>query len=491
MFRSNNQNQATELWFRENELEQLQNQTLVRTIRLGDRSCGSADSKGGYCELQPVKLLIVREDGSFLAWQASAVIIRVEVKPIRDLQAADFQGCLNGLCSRNDLLEAFKRFYTRDFVGDELVSVITFEQKSFTTKIEEVNTMSFYRRLNELLDNELLELNDKLFELGPQFKPGPLTTELLESSPLSLIIGEHPSGYALSPIMWNAEAKLTGRQTIFLPADIKVANLGNLFKLFDLALEVGNQHFRVLTITNPHKVEAYNYLSKLALDWPGRIIISEDAKRIGATNQILIGPDNVFHVINSDGQGMANAIESFLAQDSLGRLAGHNVAVLGSGGAGRGIIYELAKRLAVDSQSSLTVFNRTLIKAEDLVSEYRVYFPGLKFEARPLSDLVGLAAKAEVVVSSLTEGDPLADSNIYRILPDKALIVDANYGANSVFAQHAKESGRTGVSIHDGAGMVVEGYRIPSGELAKLWNYHVSNDVYGQISRLFGYVPLK
>lgn len=345
-------------------------------------------------------------------------------------------------------------------------------------------------RLRLLADNNVLRLDNALFKLGPEYRPFPLDQERFDNEPLSLIIGEHPSEYALSPIMWNAEFRLRGSQELFLPIDIPAAKKENLLSLLELAFKVGNRHFRVLTITNPHKIDALDYFRQKQAEFPKRVAISDDALRIGATNQVLIGPDDIFHVINSDGRGMANTVENLLEAKAAGKLAGKKIGIIGSGGAARGIIYEIAKRVHEGKDGSVQIFNRTVAKAEELAEEFSAYFPDLKLSAKPLADLPIQAKSCELLISSITSGDPLSEQSVYIHLPKGMLLIDANYGANSVLKQNATVAGRNDLDIHDGSGMVVEGYIIPSQELAKLWGYEVPSDVYRKIGRLFGYRPI-
>jgi shikimate 5-dehydrogenase len=354
-------------------------------------------------------------------------------------------------------------------------------------KIEGGNEMQVFKKLQALLKNDLLVLRDEPFKFGPEYRPVGLTMEKLDNAPLSLIIGETPSAKAVSPLMWNAELKLRGENGYFLPADAEAPNLS---KILDTALAAGKEHFRVLTITNPYKIEALKHFLQSRDANPEKIRITSDAERIGATNQVLIGPDNVFNVINSDGQGMANAVESFLSQRSQGSLAGKSVGIVGAGGAGRGIIYEIAKRVSLNgAKGAVTIFNRTVEKGYKLAEEYSEYFPDAKISGRPLSDLKEMARQHDLLVSSITEGDPLLDEGAYQTLPEGMLIIDANYAANSKLALDAATVGRHDLDIHDGAGMVVEGFIIPSKELGKLWGYEVPAEVYQKIGKLFNYKP--
>ena len=88
-------------------------------------------------------------------------------------------------------------------------------------------------------------------------------------------------------------------------------------------------------------------------------------------------------------------------------------------------------------------------------------------------------------ISSITEGDPLAEHHVYGTLAPNTLIVDARYGSNSVLAENVGRTKHANLIVRDGAGMVVEGYIIPSRELAKFWGYTVSPRIYAKVGRLF------
>jgi shikimate dehydrogenase len=344
-------------------------------------------------------------------------------------------------------------------------------------------SMGIYKELQKYAKNNLLRLNDALFERGPLYKPPPLTEKILEATPLSLLVGEHPSEYSLSPLMWNAENYLTHKPDIFLPCDIPFSRQEDFAKLLDLVFAEGNRHFRVLAVTNPYKVMAYNYFKTLQALHPDRIDIPEDASKIGAVNQILVDKNNMFHLMNSDGQGMADAVENFLGS----RLAGKKIGVIGAGGAARGVLYEIAKRVSLKSAGSVAVFNRTFDKAQALVVEFAAYFPKVKLTAENIERLPWIAPQQDILIFSITSGDPLREYRVYETLPPKTLIVDANYGDQSVLSKNAAFSGRSDIDIHDGRGMVIEGYAIPSKRLAELWGKKVFDEVYQTIAEMFNY----
>lgn len=348
--------------------------------------------------------------------------------------------------------------------------------------------MTIFKKLSHIAANDLTAWSPTIKARGPAFLPE-VNEGLVNSSPLSFIVGEHPSEYSVSPLMWNIESRLLQSRGLFLPIDIPHDREHDLIGLLDLAFEMGKEHFRVLTITNPYKVAALAYFREKARTNLGRIEIEADALAIGATNQVLIGPDNVFHVINSDGRGMANAIQNHLMSAGKSGLKDQTVALIGAGGAARGIAYELVRKASY-GRGRVTIFNRTVEKANALVKELNVFFPGVALAGRGLDALRAEAATYSVIVGAVTDGDPLFEQNVYPELQAGTLIVDANYGANSLLVSHAEmQASDRGLIVRDGSGMVVEGYIIPSTQLAKLWGYTVSSDIYRAVGAFFGYKP--
>lgn len=350
--------------------------------------------------------------------------------------------------------------------------------------------MDTYNALQKIAQNNLLEMKDCLFELAPSCQPVNPTPETFDNVPLSFIVGEHPSDYSVSPLMWNAENYLTGNPGIFLPFDIPLSRREDFIGLLRYVFAVGKSRFRVLAVTNPYKVDAYRYFRALQTAQPERIVISGNAAKIGAVNMILIDPDNVFHLFNSDGRGMAHAVENYRG----GSLAGEKVVILGAGGAARAILHEIAARVSAAPGGSVVLFNRTFGKARELVEGFASDFPDVSLRAERMENLTAfyeqeasLAVRQDILISSITAGDPLSDYRVYPALPPDALIVDANYGVNSVFFQNAATAGRSDLNIHDGRGMVIEGYVIPSKLASRLWGREVPDHVYQKIAAIFGY----
>jgi shikimate dehydrogenase len=224
--------------------------------------------------------------------------------------------------------------------------------------------------------------------------------------------------------------------------------------------------------------------------YPERIVISDGAAKIGAVNMILIDQNDVFHLVNSDGQGMGNAVENFLG----GSLAGRRVFILGAGGAARAVLYEISRRVSAGPGGSVVLFNRTFEKGRELVEEFSAYFPNLRLSAERMENLKAFydheasrSDQQDILISSITSGDPLFDYRIYEALKPDALIVDANYGGKCVLSRNAAHAGRRDLHIHDGRGMVIEGYVIPSKMEAAFWKQEIRCEVYQTIAALFDY----
>ncbi|HVB20077.1 MAG TPA: hypothetical protein VNF51_02205 [Candidatus Paceibacterota bacterium] len=451
-----NHHEHPELWFRPSPamplpalLSLIEKEEITETLRLGRRD--GAHQKG-YIPGTVATLRLFDAD-----WQ-ERLHKRIRVTNVVSKSLHEFPNW-------QSVQQELSFFENRPIALDEIVSIVEF---SFPGK-ERRGIMNILDQLNRIAENNIPDL----------------------SGPFSVIIGEHPSAYAVSPRMWNKEIELRGVEGHFFPIDIPFERKDDLTVLLNVAFAAGPEYFRVLTITNPYKIHALEYFRAQAKKFPGRVVISADAERIGATNQILIGPDSIFNVINSDGQGMVNAIQTYFVEMGGKNLADKRIGIIGAGGAARGIIYELMK-LTGTGKGSIALFNRTVEKAEALILEFKRFFSGAKITVHPLADLPRLATGHDVLVSSITDGDPLFEHNVYRTLIPGTLIVDANYGEKSVLEKHADtQASDKDLAVRDGSGMVVEGYIIPSQALAKLWGYEVPFTVYEEIGALFNYKPRK
>ncbi len=165
-----------------------------------------------------------------------------------------------------------------------------------------------------------------------------------------------PVMQSVSPQMHNAamkEMKFSGVYVRFpLPGD------GAAFKRAVKRLQVtGQLNLRGLSITIPHKENAYRFVTEL-----GGVIKGRDA---GVINTILFSGDAPPVGLNTDAPGGLQALlrgAGWREADLQGRRA----AIIGAGGAAAGLAAALAEH-----GCQLTIFNRTLPRAQHLAQQIR------------------------------------------------------------------------------------------------------------------------
>lgn len=186
---------------------------------------------------------------------------------------------------------------------------------------------------------------------------------------LCMVIGD-PIDHSLSPQIHNAGYEALQIQDQF----VYVASLVHIEHIADFIQGVRVMGIRGISCTMPHKLAVMEYLD----------ILDETAKRIGAVNTI-VNERGTLKGYNTDWLGVVTPLEK------LTPLSEKNVAVLGAGGAARGIIYGLTKKGA-----KVTIYNRTQEKAETLAVEFGC-------EVALLSDRENLAA-ADIIINATSVG---------------------------------------------------------------------------------------
>ncbi|CAG9619394.1 shikimate dehydrogenase [Sutcliffiella rhizosphaerae] len=102
-------------------------------------------------------------------------------------------------------------------------------------------------------------------------------------------------------------------------------------------------------VTIPHKEAIFPLLDK----------VDQGALQIGAVNTVVKVADQ-FVGYNTDGSGFVQALKEVSA------IQGKNILIVGAGGAARAILYSLA----LESNVTITVCNRTEAKAASLIEEF-------------------------------------------------------------------------------------------------------------------------
>ncbi|WP_350562085.1 shikimate dehydrogenase [Psychrobacter sp. CAL346-MNA-CIBAN-0220] len=179
--------------------------------------------------------------------------------------------------------------------------------------------------------------------------------------------------------------------------------------------------------------------------------LSEHAKVAGAVNTLLLNKDllkegssvkEALYGDNTDGQGLVKHIIS------LGwPLNGAQVAIIGAGGAARGVILPLIQA----GIAQLTLANRTLSKAEMLITELSAASLDIHHHAINSCTTDKLTGQFDLIINATSIG--LSDNTLP--LADEVnchYAYDMMYGRDLPFLQHF--AGR-GAQTSDGYGMLI------------------------------------
>jgi shikimate dehydrogenase len=237
------------------------------------------------------------------------------------------------------------------------------------------------------------------------------------------VIG-HPVSHSKSPLIHQAFALQTQQdisyQAIEAPLDGFKATIERLI----------SEGYKGCNVTVPFKFEAL----KLCKQLTGR------AQAAQAVNTLFFREGEILGD-NTDGVGLLTDIEQNLACKLLFK----RVLLLGAGGAAHGVIWQI-----FNAGTTITVANRTLEKAQQMVAEFAPY------GTVSASTFEGLEGKSfDVVInatsSSLTDELPPLPTGLFK--PD-SLAYDMMYGKQTPFLKFS--AGQGAGQCADGLGMLVE-----------------------------------
>jgi shikimate dehydrogenase len=138
---------------------------------------------------------------------------------------------------------------------------------------------------------------------------------------------------------------------------------------------------------------------------------------MGAINTIVVQPDGALHGYNNDGFGF---IQSLLESQPAWHANAGPIAVLGAGGAARGVVVSLLDAGA----THIRLINRTPSKAEELAQAFGSAVTSVKWEAREEA-LTGAALLVNTTNQGM-HGEPALELSLNN-LPVEALVCDAVY----------------------------------------------------------------
>jgi 3-dehydroquinate dehydratase / shikimate dehydrogenase len=191
----------------------------------------------------------------------------------------------------------------------------------------------------------------------------------------------NPVGHSLSPAIHNACFADKSLNCLYLPLLVE----GGRYEFDSFVNQVLLRkwlHFGGFSVTIPHKENALAYVrAKHGL-------VEPLAAKIGAANTLLVGPDGKLIASNTDYAGALDALAKE-AKISRAKLKGLPVAIVGAGGVARALVAGLS-----DAGANITIYNRTVERAENLAAEF-----GCAFE--PLDGLSSVDAKLLINCTSI------------------------------------------------------------------------------------------
>jgi 3-dehydroquinate dehydratase / shikimate dehydrogenase len=190
------------------------------------------------------------------------------------------------------------------------------------------------------------------------------------------IIG-NPVKHSHSPEFHNKAYRLAGINAVYIP--FPVDELVSFFKLADLLKIKG------FSVTIPHKVKVLDYIDEK----------SSEVLKILSCNTV-VKRKNSWIGYNTDMEGFLKPLMSRVNISAIKKCA-----VIGAGGAARAVIYALK-----DSGKEVTIFNRSIERAEALALDFNVPFYSLK-ELELLKDFDLIVQTTSVGMVPLIEKTPL------------------------------------------------------------------------------------
>lgn len=237
----------------------------------------------------------------------------------------------------------------------------------------------------------------------------------------------NPVRHSKSPWIHAAFAEQTGQQLQYRAVLVEP---GEFAAAADAFFEAGG---RGLNVTVPFKTDAFSYAGEH----------SQRALLAGAVNTLVRQEDGSIHGDNTDGIGMVRDMVANLGWQIRGR----EVAVLGAGGAVRGVLGPLLR----EQPAGLLVVNRTPDKALALVDNFAELG---QFDGGSYDCLEGRQFDLIINGTSASLGGELPELP-ESLLNEKSCCYDMMYAAEPTpFMRWAAQ--RAAWAVSDGLGMLVE-----------------------------------
>ena len=192
-----------------------------------------------------------------------------------------------------------------------------------------------------------------------------------------------PTGHSVSPRMHNAAFAALGLDWCYVPLPVAIEPPT---RIGEAVLGLRALGLRGANVTVPHKQAVMPHLDEL----------SAAALVIGAVNTIIVQPDGRLLGDNTDAPGFIADLRGHGINPEAKR-----VLVLGAGGSARAVVYGLATAGA----TTITIANRTLDRATELVASLQPRIPNCPLHACALpDDLATVAPISDLIINCTSLG---------------------------------------------------------------------------------------
>jgi shikimate dehydrogenase len=251
-----------------------------------------------------------------------------------------------------------------------------------------------------------------------------------ENLAIAGVIGD-PVEHSRSPAMHNAAFAFLG-----IPARYERWHT-TAAELPDRIASLRSESILGANVTLPHKIAVLDLVDRR----------DPEVDLIGAANTIIREADGTLTAANTD----APAVIATLGEDANFDVTGRSVVILGASGAARAAAYALIQA----NVANLTIINRTLLRAEellaDLIESTQTQLPIFAYSNDDV-DLAEALAEADLIINATSIGwQPNQTPLDKRYIRPSMLIFDMVYRSTRLL----QEAEAQGARILNGKGMLV------------------------------------
>ncbi|WP_288905284.1 shikimate dehydrogenase [uncultured Sneathiella sp.] len=242
-----------------------------------------------------------------------------------------------------------------------------------------------------------------------------------------------PISHSLSPRLHGYWIKKYGLDADYRAWPVKPEELGETFARLKHECAAEGGVFRGTNLTIPLKETAFEVVD----------ILDPSAKRIGAVNTVVVGPDGRLTGRNTDGIGFTDSLAEHV---EISELKGGTAVLLGAGGAARAVAVALTDL----GMAKIIICNRSLSRAETLAGHI-----GETAEAAPWDARSNLLEAADLLVNCTSlgmTGQPPLEISL-NALKKSAIVTDIVYVPLETELLSAAKS--RGSIVVDGLGMLL------------------------------------